>query len=162
MVDTFFYSRSVFVAWNIIKYNVFPDAAKGPGLYGTEPWYFYIFNLILNFNVVFPLALASLPALAITYRVDRNRLGFARGTKEQTSPFTLLSLRLTPVYLWLSVMSAQAHKEERFMFPIYPLLCFNAAVTTYLIRGWVEVAFIKITKSPYQVCPLFMRILPPN
>jgi len=36
------------------------------------------------------------------------------------------------------------------MFPAYPLLCFNAAVTLYLIRGWMEVAFISITKSPYR------------
>lgn len=37
------------------------------------------------------------------------------------------------------------------MFPAYPLLCFNAAVTVYLMRGWLEVAFIKVTKSPYRV-----------
>lgn len=36
------------------------------------------------------------------------------------------------------------------MFPAYPLLCFNAAITLYLVRGWMEVAFIKVTKSPYQ------------
>ena len=63
----------------------------------------------------------------------------------------MLGLRLTPVYIWFAIMTAQAHKEERFMFPIYPLLCFNAAVSTYLIRGWLEVIFVKITKSPYRV-----------
>jgi len=36
------------------------------------------------------------------------------------------------------------------MFPVYPLLCFNAAVTLYLIRGWLERAYIKVTASPYQ------------
>ncbi|KZV76391.1 glycosyltransferase family 22 protein [Peniophora sp. CONT] len=149
-IDTYFYGEQTIVPWNIVKYNVFPDAERGPGLYGTEPWYFYIFNLLLNFNIVLPLALMSLPALALTYRVDRKRLGYFLGSPEESSPYTMLGIRLTPVYIWFAIMTAQAHKEERFMFPIYPLLCFNAAVSTYLIRGWLEVIFVKITKSPYR------------
>ncbi|KAI0035168.1 asparagine-linked glycosylation 9 protein isoform a [Vararia minispora EC-137] len=151
MIDSYFYDRRVFVPWNIVKYNVFPDAARGPDLYGTEPPHFYILNLLLNFNIIVPLALGSLPALAVTYRVDRKRLGYVGGSATTSSPYTLLALRLLPVYVWLGIMSRQAHKEERFMFPVYPLLCFNAAVTTYLVRGWLEAAFIKLTKSPYQV-----------
>lgn len=37
------------------------------------------------------------------------------------------------------------------MTPAYPLLCFNAAVCLYLMRGWIEVAYIKLTNSPYRV-----------
>lgn len=140
--------------WNIVKYNIFGDAERGPDLYGTSPWYYYISNLFLNFNYLLPLALISLPALAVTYVVDRKRLGFATPSNDQSSPYTLLSLRLAPFYLWLAILTAQAHKEERFMFPVYPLLCFNAAITLYLARGWMEVAFIKVTKSPYRVCQL--------
>jgi len=47
------------------------------------------------------------------------------------------------------------------MFPAYPLICFNAAVTLYLARGWLEVAYVKATASPYQVSaisPFFPRI----
>ena len=29
---------------------------------------------------------------------------------------------LSPVYLWLAFLSLQPHKEERFMFVVYPLL----------------------------------------
>jgi len=36
------------------------------------------------------------------------------------------------------------------MFPVYPLICFNAAVTLYLVRGWIETAYIKITGAPYN------------
>jgi alpha-1,2-mannosyltransferase len=36
------------------------------------------------------------------------------------------------------------------MFPAYPLICFNAAVALYLIRGWMEVAYISATKSSYR------------
>jgi alpha-1,2-mannosyltransferase len=139
------------VFWNIVRYNVFSDPSRGPDLYGTEPWYFYLLNLFLNFNILLPMALFSLPALAITYRIDRRRLGNVVPSPEQSSPFTILALRLLPFYTWISIMSIQPHKEERFMYPVYPLVCFNAAVTTFLLRGWIEVTYIKLTKSPYRV-----------
>jgi alpha-1,2-mannosyltransferase len=138
-----------------VRYNVFSDPSRGPNLYGTEPWYFYLLNLSLNFNILLPTALFSLPALAITHRIDRRRLGNDIPSPEQSSPFTLLALRLLPFYTWIGIMSIQPHKEERFMYPVYPLVCFNAAVTTFLLRGWIEVAYIKLTKSPYRVCLSF-------
>jgi len=108
-------------------------------------------NLFLNFNILLPMALLSLPALAITCRIDRRRLGNAVLSPEQSSPFTILALRLLPFYTWIGIMSIQPHKEERFMYPVYPLVCFNAAVMTFLLRGWIEVSYIKITRSPYRV-----------
>ncbi|KAL6304798.1 asparagine-linked glycosylation 9 protein isoform a [Sparassis latifolia] len=158
-LDTLFYGKLTLVPWNIVKYNVFPDSQSGPDLYGTEPASYYLSNLLLNFNVLVPLAIAALPALAITYRFDRRRLGERTPTADQSSPFILLAVRLAPMYIWMQVMTAQSHKEERFMFPIYPLICFNAAVTLYLMRGWLETAFVKVTKSPYRasISPLFRR-----
>jgi alpha-1,2-mannosyltransferase len=149
-LDSLFYGRLTVTPWNIIQYNVFPDAKRGPNLYGTEPWSFYFLNLGLNFNVLLPLALASLPALCVTYVFDRKRLG-GIGAPDQSNTYNIMALRLAPVYLWIGLLSLQAHKEERFMYPIYTLMCFNAASTLYLIRGWIEVVFIKVTKSPYQV-----------
>jgi len=52
--------------------------------------------------------------------------------------------------VWFLILSAQEHKEERFMFPAYTMVCFNAAVTVYLVRGWMEATFISLTKSPYR------------
>jgi len=98
-----------------------------------------------------PLAFLALPALAVTSFIDKKRLGFIKPTASESSPFTLLAFRLAPFYLWLGILTLQAHKEERFMFPAYPLLCFNAAVTLYLVRGWQETLFIKLTNSPYRV-----------
>ncbi|KZT08529.1 glycosyltransferase family 22 protein [Laetiporus sulphureus 93-53] len=149
-LDTVFYGKLTIVPWNIIKYNVFPDEKHGPNLYGTEPASFYLHNLILNFNVILPLAFASIPALAITYVVNRKRLGERTIYVDQTSPYRLMVMRLAPVYLWTAIMTMQPHKEERFMFPIYPLICFNAAVTVYLMRGWLETAFVAMTQSPYR------------
>ena len=157
-LDSLAYGKLTITPWNIIKYNILGGLERGPDLYGTEPWYFYIQNLLINFNILLPLALASLPALAITYRVDRKRLGGQLGSPGQSSPYTLLAIRLAPFYLWFAILSAQKHKEERFMYPIYPLICFNAAVTVYLVRGWLETAFIAVTKSPYKVRIIFPQM----
>ncbi|KAF3494581.1 hypothetical protein DY000_02054977 [Brassica cretica] len=32
------------------------------------------------------------------------------------------------MYIWLAFMSLQPHKEERFLYPIYPLICVSASV----------------------------------
>ena len=125
-------------------------SSHGPNLYGTEPLSFYIDNLLLNMNVIIPFALFSLPALFITHRVDFRRLGDRAGP-EKSSPYTLLAVRLLPMYVWFAIFGAQPHKEERFMFPVYPLICFNAAVCLYLVRGWMETAYVAYTKSPYRV-----------
>ncbi|KAF9015664.1 glycosyltransferase family 22 protein [Cyathus striatus] len=150
ILDSLAYGKLTVTPWNIISYNIFGSSARGPNLYGVEPWYFYLHNLTLNFNGLVCLALLSIPALAVTSIIDRKRLGFIRPSTEESSPFTILALRLLPFYLWLGILSLQPHKEERFMFPAYPLLCFNAAVALYLMRGWMEVVYIKVTKSPYR------------
>ncbi|KAF7307149.1 Glycosyltransferase family 22 protein [Mycena indigotica] len=150
LIDSIAYGKLAVVPWNIVKYNIFGGTDRGPELYGTSPWNFYLLNLALNFNVLTAFAVLSLPSLAITYIVDRKRLGLIQPSADQSSPFTVLALRLAPFYLWTAILTAQPHKEERFMFPAYPLLCFNAAVTLYLVRGWLETAFISVTKSPYR------------
>ena len=149
--DSLAYGRFALVPWNIVSYNVFGGEERGPDLYGTEPWSYYFLNLALNFNLVALLALASLPALLITHTIDNKRLGSTKHGADESSPYTKLTLRLAPVYVWIGLLTAQSHKEERFMYPIYPLLCFNAAVTVYLFRGWLEIVYIKATASPYKV-----------
>ena len=44
----------------------------------------------------------------------------------------------TPFYMWLGIFSAQSHKEERFMYPSYPFLCLNAAITMHTVLTYVE------------------------
>ncbi|THH03959.1 hypothetical protein EW145_g5876 [Phellinidium pouzarii] len=171
-VDTLAYGKLTVVPWNIVKYNILGGSFRGPDLYGAEPWHFYILNLLLNFNVLTPLALLALPALAVTYFVDNKRLGGPLRTSSATekekdkevggysSPFALLAIRLTPLYVWFFILTAQAHKEERFFFPAYPFVAFNAAVTLFLIRGWLETAYVNITRSSYRASrtPLFKYV----
>ena len=61
-VDYHYYGRLLCTPLNIVLYNVL--GGRGPELYGTEPWSFYLINGALNFNVLFPLALAA-PPLAV-------------------------------------------------------------------------------------------------
>ncbi|CEG77704.1 hypothetical protein RMATCC62417_12409 [Rhizopus microsporus] len=63
LMDQMIYRQYTIVAWNIIKYNIFSDG-RGPELYGTEPWYYYILNGFLNFNIVFLLFI--LPDIALS------------------------------------------------------------------------------------------------
>ena len=143
LIDSLFYNKLVIAPWNIISYNIFSNSG-GPGLYGTEPWHYYILNGLLNFNIAFALALVSGPVLILTRLFAYKQLG---GPRIGVSNFTLLAFRLAPFYLWFAVLSSQAHKEERFMFAAHALLCFNAATALYLTRGWVERVYLRFVKD---------------
>ncbi|GAA5927109.1 hypothetical protein JCM1841_006050 [Sporobolomyces salmonicolor] len=150
-VDSIAYQKLAIVPLNIIRYNLFPAPGAGPELYGTEPWYFYILNGLLGFNLLFPLAFLSIPFIYITTIVDPKRFGDSRDrTAGQTSPAVSLAIRLAPAYLYIAVLMLQKHKEERFLYPAYGHIILSAAVSIYLARGWLEQAFIKVTKSPYR------------
>ena len=119
LIDSEKYGRLVSAPLNIVKYNVF--TSHGPDLYGTEPWSFYFLNGFLNFNGAFLLAIAVIPVI-LTGKM------FIPKHEEngEKLPFWLAHLAL---HLWLLVFGFQPHKEERFLFPVYPLLCFAAATT---------------------------------
>jgi alpha-1,2-mannosyltransferase len=113
------------VPWNIVAYNVFSDSSKGPNIYGTEPWHYYLRNLILNFTVWLPLALLAAPLILIQYFLRHQ-------TVSKQSYFRNLTI-VAPFYLWLGVFTLQPHKEERFMYPAYPFLAVNAAVSLHIL-----------------------------
>jgi alpha-1,2-mannosyltransferase len=115
------------VPLNIVLYNVFSGGSKGPNIYGVEPWHYYLRNLALNFNVWFFLALGALP-LFLFQNILR---------PWSTLPLTRGVAFLTPFYLWLGIFSLQPHKEERFMYPAYPALAFNAAVSFDLVLTYL-------------------------
>ena len=119
----FFYHKLLFVPWRIVSYNIFSGSSRGPDIFGTEPWHFYIRNLLLNFNAWFLVALCSMPLVML-------RLVPGWGSASKNLFLKNLGL-VTPFYLWLAIFSAQAHKEERFMYPAYPFLCFNAAIALH-------------------------------
>eukprot|EP00105_Crassostrea_gigas_P012644 XP_011428699.1 PREDICTED: alpha-1,2-mannosyltransferase ALG9 isoform X1 [Crassostrea gigas] len=115
-VDFHYYGKLVIAPLNIVMYNVFTE--HGPDLYGVEPFSFYFLNGFLNFNVMFILALLSLP---LVYLVK-----FLLKLEDRDKPTWLLML---PMYLWMLIFFTRPHKEERFLFPIYPLLALFGAVS---------------------------------
>jgi len=50
---------------------------------------------------------------------------------------------VSSMYLWMGVMSAVPHKEERFMYIIYPQLCLGAALTLHAACEFFESRFIQ-------------------
>jgi alpha-1,2-mannosyltransferase len=112
------------VPWNIVAYNVFSGSSKGPNIYGTEPWHYYIRNLILNFGVWFPLALVTIPLILLQHIVGSQPVSHASILRTLTYA--------SPLYLWLGIFTIQPHKEERFMFPVYPLIALNAAISFHI------------------------------
>ena len=104
-IDSIFYSKFAPVSWNILSYNVLKaDENSGPNIFGVEPWFYYVLNLVLNF---------SLPLLcfAITGVVN----------------WRLWPL-WTSLFSWCIIFGLQPHKEERFLYPIYGLISLSSAV----------------------------------
>lgn len=124
-IDSAFYRKLVCVPLNIVLYNVFSGGSRGPDIYGVEPWHFYIRNLALNFNIWFFLALASLPLLLVQH------IGLQKSVSKQTLLRSIVFV--SPFYLWLAIFTAQPHKEERFMYPAYPALALNAAISLHIL-----------------------------
>jgi alpha-1,2-mannosyltransferase len=124
-VDTFFYHKAVIVPWEIVSYNVFGGKDRGPDIFGTEPWHYYIRNLLLNFNIWFLLAIGAGPLLML-----QSLLGAKQATKQtwlRTCVFVM------PFYLWFTIFTLQPHKEERFMYPAYPFIALNAAIAFHIV-----------------------------
>ena len=101
---------------NIIAYNAF-GGQSGDKLYGTEPISYYLKALVLNTSLAFPLSCLSVPALAVAT---------FKGWAKNEHILERLTISCTLV-LWLAVLFSRAHKEERFLYPAYPLLSFVSA-----------------------------------
>lgn len=123
-IDSNYFGKFTIAPLNIVLYNVF--TSHGPNLYGTEPWYFYFINGFLNYNLVWVLALVAPILLAICYYV----------VPSKTTPTLYLPyyLSMGSLYLWLLVFIVQPHKEERFLYPIYPMIALCAAISVDAIQ----------------------------
>ena len=145
-IDAHYYGKFLYAPWNIVAYNVFNAKAH---LYGVEGWQYYLKNCVLNFSIVFPLALMAVcvpvwRGLRLWRRAEAaTRQSTAEGKvverkpileKDAPGPYTtkrlvLLAAHMMPMYLWGAVMQSRPHKEERFVYVVYPLICFSAAIT---------------------------------
>lgn len=146
ILDSSYFGKLVMAPVNIVLYNVFKKDG-GPNLYGTEPYTFYIFNGFLNFNIIWLLALLSIIAIPIGY--------FAVPSRTRQTTLTLpYYLSLAPFYLWIAVMILQPHKEERFLFPIYPMISLCGAITLDIIQKIffrIKTAIFKINTATHYL-----------
>ena len=115
--DYYYYKKIIIAVINIAIYNAM---GTGANIYGTESWLYYLKNLFLNFNLMFILSVL-VPILSILHKkIDKQ----------------LIYKIVTSYYLWLFIMWIQPHKEERFLYIIYPLLCICAAISLSLCTSY--------------------------
>ena len=130
LVDRHFYGKWILALWKTIEYNALlkgdcPGTDQGSDRFGYEVdanknkiyWsLFYAKSLLLNFNVLFGLAALSPLAVFSRWRVSRD------GTDAGW-----VTAILAQLWFWFTYMSSRAHKEERFLFIVYPLIPLAAA-----------------------------------
>lgn len=136
LVDRHFYGRTTLALLNLAVYNA--SSEHGPTLYGVEPLSFYIKNLALNWNLVFLCgALGPLFALLLALCTPGKRAAALRFLKWVSGGL-----------LWVAVMFAQPHKEERFLIPVYHLLVLSA---TYFLAEFPALLAGELATSPHPV-----------
>ncbi|XP_053964276.1 alpha-1,2-mannosyltransferase ALG9 [Anastrepha ludens] len=155
VIDSTYFGKLVIAPLNLVMYNVF--TSHGPNIFGTEPFKYYIINGFLNFNIIWMFALITPVMLLIDHFVvpakSKSTLNFPR------------YLSLAPLYLWLLVFFPQPHKEERFLFPIYPLISLCGAITVdvfqrifYRLKSLLAVKSKTAVGSHYLEHTMFIAI----
>ena len=138
VVDTFYYGKVVIPLLNLFTYNT---TAGGPELYGTEPSIYYLKNLFLNFNILFPLSILGILSIKSI-------------------------LLLSGGFIWMAFMFSMAHKEERFLIPIYHLIVLSSMLLIIkmpeIIRKFLLAVFVVISLSrsialvKYYSAPMYL------
>lgn len=91
---------------NLLKYNV--AGGGDSSLYGVEDSLFYLRSGFLAFNTAFFAAIASAPAELVA--------SFVSGRRPRTDLLAITGSFL----LWVAFMTVIPHKEERFLYVVYP------------------------------------------
>mmetsp|Transcript_14003 Transcript_14003/g.20916 ORF Transcript_14003/g.20916 Transcript_14003/m.20916 type:complete len:600 (-) Transcript_14003:55-1854(-) len=129
VIDYYYYGVIISPTWNIFKYNtgLGGDGINRDNLYGVEDVSYYIKNLLLNWNGVAIMGVLSMPLLIFKHVF---RVGYPMGNSSSTlrAKDGDMIVILLPLYLWAMIVFSRPHKEERFLFPIYPILAVGAAV----------------------------------
>ena len=140
-VDYVYYGKVISPTWNIFVYNTGwgGDGINRDELYGVDDCMYYIKNLILNWNGVAVMGVCAIPVLLgrmIFSNVNTNATSSSSAsssTQKKDSCVCEYSkgnmvVILLPAFLWIGIVFSRPHKEERFLFPIYPLIAIGASV----------------------------------
>jgi alpha-1,2-mannosyltransferase len=128
-VDRVYYGFWTSPSVNTVLYNMVGQSSV---LYGVEPWTYYLFNSLLNLNLAVVLCLLAPAVLAATraWRAPEGRR------------VLVLAAALA---LWMALMLSNPHKEERFLFVVYPLALALAAYTLSHLPWPVVQAALAVT-----------------
>ena len=110
--------------WNFLVYNVAGGGQSS--LYGVEGPAYYFRNGFNQLQFVLPLALVS-PLAYVLSRPTRART--STSSAAQSTVDGRLATAISPFFAWLAAITALPHKEERFLYVVYPLACLAAAVS---------------------------------
>ncbi|RWS25369.1 alpha-1:2-mannosyltransferase ALG9-like protein [Leptotrombidium deliense] len=146
-IDSYYYGKVVIAPVNIVLYNVF--SKHGANLYGVEPWHYYFINCFLNFNLVFVIALLVLPIMVTCKFAIKSKRNIVNSSHW---------ICLAALYLWFLVFFPQSHKEERFLYPIYPLLCLCAAFALEMVHKAISNIVPKLSYF-YSMCILLFIVV---
>lgn len=120
VTDRIFYGNWKASLWNFLMYNVAGGGKSS--LYGIEDWTYYFRNGLNQLQLILPLALV-LPLVSL---IAMTMGALPKCSKAQAARWIAC---LAPFYVWLGAITALPHKEERFLYVVYPLACLAAAVT---------------------------------
>jgi alpha-1,2-mannosyltransferase len=123
LIDSYYYNKITVTTLNLVLYN----KGSGSELYGVEPWSFYLKNLFLNFNFILIFSFLAPFSLLLTSNFKK-------------------ILFILPYFIWFIFFTIIPHKEERFMFVIYPLLCLAVIININSGFNWVS----NIIKSGFK------------
>ncbi|ODV97008.1 hypothetical protein PACTADRAFT_79435 [Pachysolen tannophilus NRRL Y-2460] len=142
-IDSSLYQKFVIVPLNIVLYNVVNASEKsGPAIFGVEPVSYYILNLLLNFNISGILGYLGIiisPLLNIFQKSDNNLKIFNENAR-------LLTI-LLQLILWSAIFFSQPHKEERFLYPIYPLINLSSSILIFKIFQIFDLVLAIVIKA---------------
>jgi alpha-1,2-mannosyltransferase len=120
--------------WNFIRYNVVGGGDSA--LYGVEDASFYLRNGLNNFQFLVPLALllpvaAALAGTSLCLPRSSGSAHVKPGRTNTGASGSVLRLLVcvAPVFVWGAAITALPHKEERFLYVVYPLICLAAAAS---------------------------------
>lgn len=135
--DSYYFGKTVLAPLNIVMYNVFPSNPNGgPDLYGTEPLSYYLINCVLNFNILVPVFTA-----AVAFIIFADKLYVDKTSTTNLKLRNSFMVILFAVFLWVLIFFTRPHKEERFLYPIYPLFLIIASVSMSLVRSVMKRVF---------------------
>ncbi|ERE77083.1 alpha-1,2-mannosyltransferase ALG9 [Cricetulus griseus] len=67
-------------------------------------------------------------------------------------------LTLAPMYIWFIIFFIQPHKEERFLFPVYPLICLCGAVALSALQKCYHFVFQRYRLEHYTVTSSWLAL----